>query len=157
MFRLLRITQTFADPVRPSRGLTPKKPLKTKEHKNDVLRVDAAYLADQLTLYEYYLYCKITPRECLAYVNTQSGPEVQELVNFCSTYDKLGGWVKMTILNQESSIAKRANTIDHWIKVAEVSIVSDHSSFTPQSNLLISAMPCQLQLLVNELNHQRPI
>ncbi|KAJ2918365.1 hypothetical protein MD484_g2048, partial [Candolleomyces efflorescens] len=110
---------TFADPVRPPRGLTPKKPLKVKEHKNDVLRVDAAYLADQLTLYEYHLYSKITPRECLAYVNTQSGPEVHDLVSFCSTYDKLGGWVKMSVLNQESSIPKRANTIDHWIKVAE--------------------------------------
>lgn len=120
-FSLTFTTQTFAERVRPAMGITPKKPLKTKEHKNDLLRVDPTVLADQLTLHEYSLYEKITPRECLSYIGKQSGPEVEHLVAFCATYDKLCSWVKLSILSQPQ-LGKRANIIDHWVKVAEVSI-----------------------------------
>ncbi|KAF6754307.1 ras guanine nucleotide exchange factor domain-containing protein [Ephemerocybe angulata] len=109
---------TFADPIRPSMGIMPKKPLKTKDHKNDILRIEPSVLADQLTLYEYHLYDKITPRECLAYIRKQSGPDVENLAAFCSTYDKLGTWVKSSILNTQT-LTKRAQVIDYWIKVAE--------------------------------------
>lgn len=39
---------------------------------------------------------------------------------FCATHDKLASWVKMSILNNEF-LGKRADTVDFWIKVAEVS------------------------------------
>lgn len=119
-FSTTSIHQTFAEPVRPSKGIIPKKPIKQKDHKSDLLRVDPMLLADQLTLYEYYLYEKVTPQECLSYTRKQSGPEVESLAKFCGTYDKLGSWVKMGVLGQ-AHLGRRANTIDHWIRVAEVS------------------------------------
>ncbi|KAG2022767.1 cell division control protein 25 [Coprinopsis cinerea AmutBmut pab1-1] len=110
---------TFADPIRPPNGLTPRKPRKSKAHRNDLLRMDPSDIAEQLTLYEYNRYSTITPRECLAYVRTQKGDSVMHLNAFCATYDQLAGWVKLSILNNDA-IAKRAATIDFWIKVAEV-------------------------------------
>ncbi|KAJ3535720.1 hypothetical protein NMY22_g6360 [Coprinellus aureogranulatus] len=109
---------TFAERFRPSMGIIPKKPTKTKDHKNDLLRVDPVLLADQLTLYEYNLYEQITPSECLSFTRKQCGPDVEHLVAFCGTYDKLGSWVKLSILGQPQ-LGKRANTIDHWVRVAE--------------------------------------
>ena len=50
----------------------------------------------------------------------QSGHSVANLIMYCGTHDKLGAWVKMSILNQEV-LGKRADTVDFWIKVAEVS------------------------------------
>lgn len=109
---------TFADPVLPPMGLTPRKPRKFKSHKNDLLRLDPVEIAEQLTLYEYNRYSRITPRECLAYIHTQTGHSVANLAGFIRTYDQLAGWVKLSVLNA-SSIIKRASTIDLWIKVAE--------------------------------------
>lgn len=116
---LTRVEQlAFAEVIRRPIGIIPKKPIKSKTHKNDLLRVDPSVLADQLSLLEYDLYGKITPLECLTYVRKQTGPDIQNLLSFCSTYDKLGSWVKMSILSM-NAITKRGQTIDHWIKVAE--------------------------------------
>lgn len=136
-------------------GIIPKKPIKSKTHKNDLLRVDPSVLADQLSLLEYDLYGKITPLECLTYVRKQTGPDIQNLLSFCSTYDKLGSWVKMSILSM-NAITKRGQTIDHWIKVAEVSRVPEflYIAMVAQSR---TEMSCQLQLRFHEFDHQRDI
>lgn len=88
-------------------------------NKLDLLKLDPKIVADQLTVYEFDLYAKITPQECLNYVKTRTGSEVARLRAFCSTHDKLGAWVTMSILNGEAT-GKRAHTVDFWIKVAEV-------------------------------------
>jgi son of sevenless len=44
---------------------------------------------------------------------------VQNLFAFCATHDKLVNWVKTTIL-MTGVLGRRADTIDFWIKVAEV-------------------------------------
>jgi son of sevenless-like protein len=41
---------------------------------------------------------------------------------FCSTHDKLAAWVKTSILSN-TGLGKRADIIDFWIRVAEVSNV----------------------------------
>jgi len=61
---------------------------------------------------------KIRPQECLNWGKTQSGKTVANLILFCATHDKLGEWVKMSILNTEV-LGKRADVVDYWIKVAE--------------------------------------
>jgi son of sevenless-like protein len=68
---------------------------------------------------EHALYEKITPQECIKYARTQSGKAVAGLTGFCATHDKLVAWVQSTILNNEQ-LGKRADTVDFWIKVAEV-------------------------------------
>lgn len=50
----------------------------------------------------------------------QSGPEVENLAKFCVTSDRLAAWVKYSILGT-AALGRRADTIDHWIRVAEVS------------------------------------
>ncbi|TFK26715.1 ras GEF [Coprinopsis marcescibilis] len=102
----------------PMPGVTPRKPRKTKAHKNDLLRLDPSDIAEQLTLLEYGLYSKLTPRDFLTYTKTQKGDSVAQLRTFCRTYDQLAGWVKLSILTNEA-IAKRAATIEFWIKAAE--------------------------------------
>jgi len=97
----------------------PAKARKSKVHKNDLLKLDSSDIAEQLTLREFGLYLKITPQECLTYVKTKKGSAVANLVEFCSTHDKLASWVKTSVFNNDL-LSKRADTVDFWIKVAEV-------------------------------------
>lgn len=90
-----------------------------KSHKNELLRVDPLELAQHLTLVEYRLYAKIRPYECMAWSKTQKGSEVENLVKFCATSDRLVAWVKYSILSTDG-LGKRADLIEYWIKVAEV-------------------------------------
>ena len=69
---------------------------------------------------EQALYNKIRPQECLTWAKTQSGPNVANLHAFCATHDQLAAWVKTSILTHET-LGKRADTVDFWIKVVEVS------------------------------------
>ena len=82
--------------------------------------MDATEVAQQLTLFEHRLYQKIRPHECLNWAKTQKGETVANLTSFCATHDKLAAWVKMSVLSNDG-LGKRADTIDFWIKVAEVS------------------------------------
>lgn len=99
--------------------LPPKKSKKQKSLRSDILKLEAADIAEQLTLMEMRLYTTVTPRECLEYVKKQTGPSVAGLQAFCSTHDKLGSFVKTSILTHDT-LSKRSETIDFWIKVAEV-------------------------------------
>jgi len=64
----------------------------------------------------------VTPQECLNYAKIQNGETVVKLQEFCATHDKLGSWVKTSILNNET-LSKRADTVEFWIKVAEVRLI----------------------------------
>jgi son of sevenless-like protein len=110
--------QTFTIPKVPT-TISPKKARKSKAHKNDLLKLDPVDIAEQLALLEFSLFIKITPQECLTYAKIQSGEPVARLQDFCNTHDKLGSWVKNSILTN-SILGKRADTVDFWVKVAEV-------------------------------------
>lgn len=86
--------------------------------KLDLLKLETKVIAEQLTVYEFGLYAKITPQQCLTYVKTRTGDNVARLRDFCSTYDKLDAWVKLSVLNSDSA-GRRAQTVDFWIKIAE--------------------------------------
>lgn len=92
----------------------------SRKYCNDLLRIDSATLARQLTLYEARFYLKVRPHECFTWSATQQGDTVQNLRTFVSTSDKLAAWVKMSILVDDTR-RKRADTIEQWIKVAQVS------------------------------------
>ncbi|KZW00497.1 ras GEF [Exidia glandulosa HHB12029] len=102
----------------------------------DILKIEPSLLAQQLTLLEARLYSRVRPSECLAYARVGNisngvmtlkggdkvGPmpvgSTQNLISFCATNDKLASWVKMSVLERDG-LGKRADTIDHWLKVAE--------------------------------------
>lgn len=42
------------------------------------------------------------------------------LLAFCALHDKVAAWVKQSVLWTEN-VGDRADLLDHWIKVAEVS------------------------------------
>ena len=63
---------------------------------------------------------KVRPHECLTWSSNQKGDNVRNLRAFVSTSDKLAAWVKMSVLNNDA-LGRRADTIELWIKVAEVS------------------------------------
>ena len=86
--------------------------------KLDLLKLEPKIIADQLTVYEFALYAKITPQQCLTYVKSHTGDNVAKLRDFCSTHDKLDAWVKSSVLIGDSP-GRRAQTVDFWIKVAE--------------------------------------
>lgn len=113
----------YAGPSAPAptkRSLLPSLSASGKsKHKNELLKIDPSELAQHLTLVEYRLYAKIRPYECMMWPKVQRGPEVDNLVRFCATSDRLVAWVKYSILSTES-LGKRADLIDYWIKVAEV-------------------------------------
>ena len=77
-------------------------------------------LAENLCLYEYSMYAKIRPQECLNWVKTRIGESVANLLAFCALHDKVAAWVKQSVLWDEN-VGSRADLLDHWIKVAEVS------------------------------------
>ena len=87
--------------------------------KSDLIKYDSLEFAHHLTLVEYRLYAKIRPAECMMWPKVQKGPDVENLVRFCATSDKLVAWVKYSIL-KEDGLGKRADVIDFWTKVAEV-------------------------------------
>lgn len=92
---------------------------RSRPHKNDLLKLDPSEVAQHLTLYEYRLYAKIRPSECMEWLKTQAGPKVDNLSRFIATNDRLVAWVKYSIL-KEDGLGRRADIIDFWIKVAEV-------------------------------------
>lgn len=68
---------------------------------------------------EHRFYVKIGPRECLRWTKSQTGDLVANLSTFCAIHDKIAAWVKMSVLLHEG-LGKRADTVDLWIRVAEV-------------------------------------
>lgn len=91
----------------------------TKKHKNEFLKCDPGELANQLTILESRAYMKIRPGELLIFPQNPKGDGVRNLTSFCAMNDRLAAWVKLSILSNDG-LGKRADTIDHWIKVAEV-------------------------------------
>ena len=132
---------------------TPKKGKKSKIHKGDLLKLDIGDLAEQLTLYEHTLYAKITKQECLAYAKVQTGKAVARLLEFCKTHDRLNQWVKTSVLNSDV-LAKRADLIDHWIKVAEVRMQLPSSESNAKSAV---EMSFSQQLLFDERDRYRSL
>ncbi|TFK94986.1 ras GEF [Polyporus arcularius HHB13444] len=89
-----------------------------KGSKSELIRMDTLVLAEHLCVQEQKLYSKIRPHECMNWVKHQTGNAVRNLVVFNALHEKLGAWVKLSILSTEG-LGKRAETIDFWIKVAE--------------------------------------
>ncbi|KAJ7116791.1 ras guanine nucleotide exchange factor domain-containing protein [Mycena crocata] len=137
---------TFANPSDSSPTVPPRKRRKSKNPKNDLLRLDPADIAEQLALLEFKLYVKLTPQECISYAKTQTGKQVEHLVTFCSTHDKLAAWVKTSILTNEA-LGKRADTVDFWIKVAEkCRNLNNFASMSAVINALSSTVISRLHL-----------
>ncbi|EKM61468.1 uncharacterized protein PHACADRAFT_112102, partial [Phanerochaete carnosa HHB-10118-sp] len=109
---------TFAVPSRPSPASKHSKRRKTRDSKHELLRVDPSLLAENLCLYESRLFSKVAPREFLEWINTRLGDPVANLLTFCNMHDKLGAWVKHSIL-LTNNLAHRADVVDLWVKVAE--------------------------------------
>lgn len=87
--------------------------------------MDASQVAEHLCMQEQRLYNKIRPQECVNWVQSPNAPGVKHLAAFNAFHEKLGSWVKMSILNFEG-LGKRAEMIDFWIKVSEVSACRSH-------------------------------
>ncbi|KAJ7508677.1 ras guanine nucleotide exchange factor domain-containing protein [Mycena galericulata] len=137
---------TFANPSAASPTVPPRKRRKSKNHKNDLLRLDPADIAEQLALLEFKLYVKLTAQECISYAKTQTGKPVENLCTFCATHDKLAAWVKTSILTNEA-LGKRADTVDFWIKVAEkCRILNNFASMSAVINALSSTVISRLHL-----------
>ena len=83
--------------------------------------MDTNQVAEHLCMQEQRLYSKIRPQECINWVQSPSGSGFKHLAAFNAFHEKLGSWVTMSILNFEG-LGKRAEMIDFWIKVAEVSL-----------------------------------
>lgn len=91
---------------------------KAKAPKGEFLKWDSADIANHLTIMETRLYSRIRPHECLSWSRSTKGPAVANLAAFIGTSDRIAAWVKLSVLTCES-LGKRADTIDHWIKIAE--------------------------------------
>lgn len=116
------LLQTFANPVKPLISVSPRR-RRSKSIRNDLLKMEPNNIAEQLSLLEYKLYDKISPQECITHTKEPLGKSVANIIAFCSTHDKLAAWVKMSILNNEA-LGRRAETIEFWIRVAEVSTLN---------------------------------
>ncbi|KAI8981176.1 ras GEF [Trametes punicea] len=103
-------------PATPSSAVTRHK--KGKGLKGDLLKMDTLLLAEHLCMHEQKLYAKIRTTECLNWVKSQTGNGVKHLAAFNAFNERLGSWVKMSILNIEG-MGKRSDTVEFWIKVAE--------------------------------------
>ncbi|KIY73446.1 ras GEF [Cylindrobasidium torrendii FP15055 ss-10] len=149
---------TFASPCIESPGLSTRRRKKSRDHKGDLLRLDPTDLAEQLCSYEHRLYQRITPQECLEVATTRR-PEggARHLYAFTSTHDKLANWVMASILNQEA-LAKRADTIDFWIKVADkLRSLQNFSSMSAIITALSSVVVTRLQLTWGHVAKKRDL
>jgi son of sevenless-like protein len=113
--------QTFAEPTSLETIVLSSKKWK-KVRKGDgleLVRMDALELAQHLSLFESEPYRKIRPQECFLWSKIKEGEVVKNIQAFCATHNKLADWVKCSIL-EVSTLGKRANVVDFWIRVAEV-------------------------------------
>lgn len=136
----------FATSADTSPKNTPRRCRKSPPHKNDLLRLYTADVAEQLTILEFKLYANVTPQECIRHANAPSTRSSSHLSVFCSTHDKLAAWVKTSILSN-NALGKRANIIDFWIKVAEkCKQLNNFSSMSAVINALSSTVISRLPL-----------
>ncbi|KAI0783386.1 ras guanine nucleotide exchange factor domain-containing protein [Abortiporus biennis] len=136
--------QTFAVATIHTPLSSPPKRKRSKSGRMELLKTDPALLAEHLCLYEAKLYANVRPQQCLNYVKKQESSS--DLHAFCSTHDKLATWVKSSILYTES-VGKRADTVDHWIKVAEkCRATNNFSSLSAITTGLSSAVISRLHL-----------
>jgi son of sevenless len=126
----------------------------TKKHKNEFLKCDPGELANQLTLLESKAYMRIRPGELLIFPQSPKGDGVRNLISFCAMNDRLAAWVKLSILSNDG-LGKRADTIDHWIKVAEVRRRLDRQVSADQGP--VSAVPSDQQHIFYERDRSRTI
>ncbi len=113
------MVQTFTPTSAPVQSAKPHKRKKTKDSKNELLRTDPTVLAEQLCLHEHRYYAKIRFQECLDWIKARESRKVGNLFAFCALHDKLAAWVKQSVLWTDA-LGRRADTVDFWIKVAEV-------------------------------------
>jgi son of sevenless len=85
----------------------------------ELVRMDPLEVAQHLSLMESDLYRKIRPQECFLWSKIKEGDTVKNIQAFCATHDRLADWVKYSIL-EVSTLGKRANVVDFWVRVAEV-------------------------------------
>jgi son of sevenless-like protein len=137
----MRQTFSIGSPITVSPLSASRRKKSFKPHKSDLLKIDAGDIAEQLTLTIYDLYRKILPHECITYAKAQKGPGVANLREFCASHDKTSCWVQMSILTIET-MKKRAETVDYWIKVAEVSSNSHTLKVLVSSLTFYLEMPC---------------
>ncbi|KAH7338886.1 ras guanine nucleotide exchange factor domain-containing protein [Rhizoctonia solani] len=87
-----------------------------------VHELDPTALAHHLTLLESGLYMRIQRKQALewhkASASSAEDATTNDLRVFCTTSDRLAGWVKWSILSLGSSV-KRAEAVGTWIRVAE--------------------------------------
>ncbi|KAJ8084746.1 hypothetical protein PM082_003523 [Marasmius tenuissimus] len=137
---------TFTTPSNHSLPFFKSSKKNQKDPKGELLRLDPADVAEQLCLLEFKLYRQITPQECIRYAKTQSGKPVEHLSAFCSTHDKIAAWVTNSVLDN-SFLARRADTVDFWIKVAEkCRALNNIASMSAIINALSSTVVMRLHL-----------
>lgn len=116
--RINDLTFSIGSPITVSPSNCPRKKKTSKPQKGELLKIEAVDIAEQLTVILWEVYRKILPQECIAYARSHSGPGAANLREFCASHDKIVSWVQTSILGVET-MKKRAETVDHWIKVAE--------------------------------------
>ncbi|KAF9270825.1 ras GEF [Marasmius fiardii PR-910] len=152
-----RLTFTIPPTNYPPLSSKATKSKKKKDPRGDLLRLDYADVAEQLCLLEFNHYSKITPQECIRYAKTQSGKSVEHLNTFCSTHDKIAAWVTNSVLDS-TVLARRADTVDFWIKVAEkCRALNNFASMSAIINALSSTVIARLHLTWAHVNKKHTL
>lgn len=128
---------------------------RSKSSKGDLAKMDASEFAQHLCSYEHRLYMNIHPKDCLDYIKPSSRDQATSLAEFCSTHDKLGTWVKLSILQTEKTI-KRSDLVEFWIKVAEkCRALHNFSSLSAIVTALSSTVISRLHLTWAHVSRER--
>lgn len=112
------LTFSIGNPITVSPSISPRKKKNSKPQKGDILKIEAADLAEQLTVILFEMYRKILPQECIMYARSHNGPGTTNLREYCAVHDRVVSWVQKSILDT-GVIKKRAEIVDYWIKVAD--------------------------------------
>ncbi|KAI0673621.1 ras GEF [Trametes maxima] len=143
---VLKSLEHFISVIPPTPVSAVSRHKKGKSSKGDLLRMDTLLLAEHLCMHEQRIYAKIRVSECLNWVKSQSGNNVKNLASFSAFSEKLGSWIKMSILNTEG-MGKRSDTIEFWIKVAEkCKVLHNYASMYAIVDALSSAVISRLHL-----------
>jgi son of sevenless-like protein len=117
----LGIFKVFCFQKLPTEFPNPTRPRWHRKVSLAFLPIPEKEIAEQLTLHNSGLYCKIRPRECLAWLETGHHiGAVRNLSAFLTNSKRIQNWVKYSILREDRRI-QRAHTIDRWVRIAQVS------------------------------------
>lgn len=108
-------SKTFVFSAKPPKAILPK-----SKDTTDFLEWNPTEIARQITIIEYNIFRKITPKECFALGWNKKDKNIQSpnIVALIERFNVMSAWIS-TMIVREEVFKRRVALLTHWIRVAQ--------------------------------------